>query len=96
MEFHESARSRTIAQHSELSVEGGEVGFVGRMIEESASCGDRIAIFTTLLGKKSSLKELSPVFHEVGVQNHHWWTIGQGRTCRWILGWTLRPDIKLE
>ncbi|KAI6190789.1 U6 small nuclear RNA (adenine-(43)-N(6))-methyltransferase [Aphelenchoides bicaudatus] len=96
MDVDESARSRTTAQHSELSVDGGEVGFIQKMIEESVLYGDKIGIFTTLLGVKASFRELKPAFQQAGIETYNLWTIGQGRTCRWILAWTLNPQIKLK
>jgi methyltransferase len=90
----ESARSRTLAQLGELSVDGGEVGFVKRMIAESQECKTRIRIYSTLLGKKSSVVELEGYLGEVRGSKHSVRMIGQGRTYRWILFWTYDASIK--
>lgn len=75
----ETARSRTIAKREELCFEGGEVGFVQKMIEESLIYRGRIAIYSTLLGKKSSVRALTQTLNSSGIQTHHSWVIGQGR-----------------
>ena len=37
---------------------GGEVGFVRRLIESSLVIRDRVAVYTTMLGKQSSISPL--------------------------------------
>jgi methyltransferase len=78
-----------------LSTEGGEVEFVKRMIDESVIYKDRIRIYTSLLGKKSSLVALKKYLKTLSILKHQDFIIGQGRTCRWILAWTFDDTIKL-
>lgn len=90
------ARSRTLAQYGELSVEGGEVGFVKKMIAESQVYKNRVRIYSTLLGKKSSVTELEKQLKELDILHYNTWIIGQGRTCRWILAWTYDNGIRFK
>jgi len=92
-DFNEPARSRTLAQSGEISVDGGEVNFVKRMIEEGQRYKTLVRIYSTLLGKKSSVTILEKHLKELDISNHVW-IIGQGRTYRWILAWTYDPTIK--
>lgn len=50
----------TSASHNELVTDGGEVGFIGKMIKESRMqvIGGKVGWFTTLVGIKSNYEEL--------------------------------------
>uniref|UniRef100_A0AC35TV99 U6 small nuclear RNA (adenine-(43)-N(6))-methyltransferase n=1 Tax=Rhabditophanes sp. KR3021 TaxID=114890 RepID=A0AC35TV99_9BILA len=84
-------RSTTIATISELSTKGGEVEFVGNMIKESLDLSNKINLFTSLVGKKSSIALLLPKLKEI---NHKVYEIIQGKTMRWIIMWSF--DEKFE
>nr|CAG4651750.1 EOG090X04JL [Triops cancriformis] len=78
---------------AETAVEGGEVAFVQRLIDESLQLKDQICIFTTMLGHKSSV---DPVKH--ALESNHIISVTtsefcQGNTMRWAVAWTFRPDI---
>ncbi len=45
-------------QHNELWCEGGEKGFVGKMIAESASLAQQVVWFTSLVSRKEHLPAL--------------------------------------
>ncbi len=51
---------------AERVTDGGEVRFVTRIIEESAALGARVTWFTSLLGRKSSVRVLLRVLAEQG------------------------------
>ena len=63
-----------------MRVEGGEVGFVRRMIEESSGFKEKVKVYTVLLGHKSSVAEvrvahehmynLTPVHLHIGTPKH--------------------------
>lgn len=82
----------------EMVCEGGEVAFVGRMVEESLVLRDRVQWYTAMLGKQSSLETLIERLRGHGITNFAATTFIQGsRTRRWALGWsflTRRPSLR--
>ena len=75
---------------------GGEVTFVGRMVDESRKLGDRCQWFTSMLGKSSSVEAICQKLTAVGITN---WAIRDlaqgGKTRRWAIAWSwqdLRPS----
>ena len=77
---------------------GGEVGFVGRIVDESLALRDRVQWYTAMLGKQSSLDVLVSRLRDRGVDNYAITAFVQGnRTRRWALGWSFgnrRPSLK--
>jgi 23S rRNA (adenine1618-N6)-methyltransferase len=70
---------------------GGEVAFVGRLVEESEEFKEKIVWFSAMLGRKASLSTLkrslaaldpAPSIRVVEMR------AGGGRTARWVLAWT--------
>ncbi|GFZ46189.1 hypothetical protein JCM24511_04436 [Saitozyma sp. JCM 24511] len=84
----ESAHAAPTAAGNELITEGGEVRFVGTMIEESMQVGDRCRWYTSLIGRYSSLAPLVDLLRKHQVDNYFIKSIKQARTARWILGWS--------
>jgi len=85
------------AKH-EMRTHGGEVEFVSRMIEESAANKDDVGVFTCMLGHKSSVKAIKhklDEYREQGVAAVATTEFCQGRTMRWGVAWTYKPDITL-
>ncbi|XP_065663992.1 RNA N6-adenosine-methyltransferase mettl16 [Hydra vulgaris] len=80
--------SQSTASDSESFTEGGEVEFVKRMIDESLLLKKKIRWFTTMLGKKSSLKELVKYIKHNQISKFTTTEFVQGRTMRWGLAWT--------
>ncbi|XP_055344158.1 RNA N6-adenosine-methyltransferase mettl16-like [Paramacrobiotus metropolitanus] len=77
---------------SDAVAEGGEVAFVGKMIEESLLLENKIKIYTSMLGKKSSLTPLKTLLHS----KHLAFTTTefcQGRTMRWGLAWSTSLNL---
>jgi 23S rRNA A1618 N6-methylase RlmF len=67
--------------------------FVLCMIIDSLMLGDRMKWYTSLLGKKSSVKLLLRVLRHESIVNVRTVAIQQGRTRRWILAWSFcSPD----
>lgn len=81
---------------SELVTSGGEIAFVKQMIRNSRLLRDRIKVFTTMLGHKSSL---TPIQNELKAQHIYNFSTSefcQGRTMRWAIAWTFHRDLLLR
>ncbi|KAJ2544086.1 Methyltransferase-like protein 16 [Coemansia sp. RSA 1933] len=78
----------TGGKDDELYTEGGEEAFVGRLVEESAVHRTRIRWYTTMVGKKGTLKPLKAKIREAGAKHISECSLIQGRTTRWVLAWT--------
>ncbi|KAI1491297.1 hypothetical protein F5X96DRAFT_486255 [Biscogniauxia mediterranea] len=81
----------------EMVCEGGEVGFVKRIIDESLVLRERVQWYTSMLGKQSSLDALVDTLKKNGITNYAVAAFIQGnRTRRWAVGWSfssLRPAM---
>lgn len=66
----------------ELRTTGGEVAFVTRMIEESVNLGNRIKIYTTMIGRKADLFDLKKLIRSKDIENITWTEFCQGHTTR--------------
>ena len=51
----------------------------------------RVALYSSLVGKKSSLRVLLRLLREKGVPSMGTGVLYQGRTCRWVLCWSFDP-----
>ncbi|KAI1740216.1 hypothetical protein F4680DRAFT_123864 [Xylaria scruposa] len=84
----------------EMVCEGGEVKFVGRMIEESLGLVGRVQWYTAMLGKLSSLEALVEILRGHNINNFAVTTFIQGsKTRRWGLAWsflTRRPSLRVS
>jgi 23S rRNA (adenine1618-N6)-methyltransferase len=82
----------------EMVVEGGEVAFVGRLLEESLLFRDRVQWYTSMFGKLPSLQEFIGKLRQNGIDNYAVTEFVQGkRTKRWAVGWSfsdMRPSDK--
>lgn len=82
----------------EMVVEGGEVAFIGRLLQESLFFRNRIQWYTTMFGKLSSLLEFIAKLREKGIDNYAVTEFVQGnKTKRWAVGWSfgnMRPSDK--
>lgn len=70
--------------------EGGEINFISKMIEDSLSFQDRVAVFTTLIGRKQTLplvlKKLESLEPGSGISvDIRQTTFYQGKTLRYTL-----------
>ncbi|XP_018339589.1 PREDICTED: methyltransferase-like protein 16 homolog isoform X2 [Trachymyrmex septentrionalis] len=85
-------RNASTGNDSELKTEGGEIGFVTKMIEESVEVGDQIKIYSTMIGKKADLAGLRRLLRSKNIKNITWTEFCQGHTTRWGLAWSFLPQ----
>eukprot|EP00667_Euglena_gracilis_P012385 EG_transcript_12716 len=78
----------TVLRPGEHATEGGEVAFVGRMIDESLELRERVVWYSAMLGCKRSLSILRRRLESEKDISLRCTTIAHGRTTRWLLGWT--------
>jgi len=76
-------RNAPTGNDSELKTEGGEIGFVTKMIKESVEVGDRIKIYSTMIGKKVDLAGLRQLLRSKNIKNTTWTEFCQGHTTRY-------------
>lgn len=88
-------RNAFCANVNEVVASGGEVEFVTRLIKESAQLNERIRVYSTMIGHKSSLVQLKKSLREVNVVSFKQTEFCQGHTTRWGLAWTF-CDIDLR
>ncbi|MES2555152.1 MAG: 23S rRNA (adenine(1618)-N(6))-methyltransferase RlmF [Bacteroidota bacterium] len=75
-------------QPNELWCEGGEAGFVDRMIRESKQFATNCFWFSTLISKESNLKNAGRALRSVEVQEVKILPMAQGNKTSRILAWT--------
>lgn len=77
-------------QASELWCEGGELGFIRRMIEESAGLKQRCRWFTTLVSKESNLPAVEGALKAARVRDYRTMDLAQGQKKSRIVAWTYK------
>ncbi|XP_012158957.1 U6 small nuclear RNA (adenine-(43)-N(6))-methyltransferase [Ceratitis capitata] len=80
----------------ELACEGGEVQFVHRIIEESELYPERIGIYTSMLGHKSSVGRIIEILTKKQITNVSTTEFCQGNTTRWGIAWSFSKDFQLD
>lgn len=75
-------------QHNELWCPGGEVAFIGKMIQESQDYAESCLWFTSLVSKKESLSPLYQQLREVGAVKVKTIAMQQGQKNSRLLAWT--------
>lgn len=83
--------THTIMTAEESITKGGEIGFVRQLIEESAQTLNQTILFTSLVGRKKSIKPLLRIIKENGFPFMGSFVLFQGKTLRWCLCWTYNP-----
>lgn len=82
-------------QAIELWCEGGEAGFVSRMIAESAQYKKQVRWFTSLVSKEDHLPEIYGALRKMGVQKVETIEMAQGQKKSRIVAWTfLKEAVK--
>lgn len=76
----------------EMVCEGGEVAYIGRMMEESLTLRERVQWYTAMVGKASSIDTLVERLRGHNIDNFAVTEFVQGnKTRRWALGWSFGP-----
>eukprot|EP00891_Asterochloris_glomerata_P009454 jgi/Astpho2/9454/e_gw1.00145.65.1_t len=81
---------------AEMVYPGGELAFVSRMASESRTLGNRIHWYTTMVGKKATLKQLRKQLHAGRVTALRTTEFVQGKTSRWGVAWSFCVDPALS
>ncbi|KAJ9523354.1 hypothetical protein QJQ45_005399 [Haematococcus lacustris] len=74
---------------------GGELAFVLRMLEDSVRLGSRVHWYSSMVGKKSTLKALRRELHARHVTAIRTTELAQGKTSRWAIAWSFAVDREL-
>ena len=83
-------------QTAELTCPGGELGFISRMITESATIGTRCAWFTALVAQGRHLDKLNRVLHNAKARTSRVIDMGQGQKRSRLLAWTFLDAAALR
>ncbi len=75
-------------QNNELCCEGGEVAFVGKMIEQSALLPSQCFWFSTLISKKDNLPKVYNLLNKVKALDVKTINMAQGQKVSRIVAWT--------
>lgn len=82
--------------NEELACEGGEVQFVQRIIEDSELYPQRVCIYTTMLGHKSSVARVMEILSNKLIKNVCTTEFCQGNTTRWGIAWSFSSNFTLH
>jgi len=77
-------------QATELWCDGGEAGFVSRMVTESATRGAQVAWFSTLVSREESLPEIYAALKNVRARKVTTIAMAQGQKKSRIVAWHFR------
>ena len=77
---------------SELWTAGGEIGFIGRMIQESVVFQNQVGWFTVLVSKSAHLPFFQAQLEKAGSVSQKVLEMGQGNKRSRILAWTFLRD----
>ncbi len=75
-------------QPSELWCEGGEAGFIGRMIQESSQAADKCLWFTTLVSKQTTLPNIYKLLKKAKAIGIETVEMAQGQKISRFVAWT--------
>ena len=75
-------------RHGELCCDGGEAGFISRMIAESTAFANNCLWFTSLVAKATSLPAIYRALKNAGVAHYRTIEMGQGQKRSRIIAWS--------
>lgn len=73
--------------------DGGELGFVKKILSESVQLQDKIEIFSTMLGCKKNLQKFLDELSAKSIKNWTTTEFVQGKTMRWGVAWSFQHDL---
>lgn len=79
-------------QAVELWCEGGEAGFISRMVAESAQIRKQVLWFTSLVSKEDHLPDIYGALRKVGAQRVETIEMAQGQKKSRIVAWTFMTE----
>lgn len=77
---------------------GGEIAFVGYLLEQSINFKEDVIVYSSMLGKKQSLLHFKQTLASLKASENLSWTwaeLCQGKTIRYAIAWTFKPGIDL-
>ncbi|XP_037949569.1 U6 small nuclear RNA (adenine-(43)-N(6))-methyltransferase [Teleopsis dalmanni] len=86
-------RNCTTGNMEELACPGGEVKFVERIVEESLLYSERIMIFSSMLGHKSSVSQVQEILKKIDIKHIATTEFHQGNTTRWCIAWSFSDNM---
>ncbi|XP_043472715.1 U6 small nuclear RNA (adenine-(43)-N(6))-methyltransferase [Leptopilina heterotoma] len=89
-------RNASSGKESELIVEGGEIAFIMRLIDDSMILKEKIQIYTSMIGVKKNLLFLRSELKNRNIENVTWTEFCQGFTKRWGIAWSFLPESVLN
>lgn len=78
----------------ETVVEGGELAFVTKILDESIDLKDKVQIYSTMLGFKRNYEKFLELFKERSIDNFTTTKFIQGKVQRWGVAWSFCKDLK--
>lgn len=87
-------RERTEMTKLEAVYEGGEYAFISDMIHDSMLLRSRITWYTSMMGKKTTLRQVEKKLRSIGLGRANIRTTEfiQGKTRRWGIAWTFQES----
>jgi methyltransferase len=86
--------TRNTGNEVDTVTEGGEIEFIKRIVEDSLRLKTKIKWYTSLIGKKSSLKVITSLLKAKKIPVIASTEMVQGRTHRWGIAWSF--DVTLD
>ena len=80
----------------ELWCDGGEAGFITRMIKESLEYADRCFWFTSLVARQGNLEAIYRVLKEVGAKQVKTIEMAQGQKISRFVAWSFLEDNQID
>jgi hypothetical protein len=87
-------RERTEMTKLEAVYDGGEYAFISDMIHDSMLLRSRITWYTSMMGKKTTLRQVEKKLRSIGLGRANIRTTEfiQGKTRRWGIAWTFQES----
>ena len=85
------AHSVCSGSHGEMITEGGEVGFVKQLLNDSLLFQTNVSWYSSLHGKLYSVRIIVESFKNLNIDNYTVTEFIQGNTKRWAVAWSFLP-----